>query len=214
MSEDRLRGHRAAMSSFRLSVLRVKPGQKFILRMLSENVRGFFTHYVRGRSYYCPGRDCTCQHSRIMRVWKGYLAAEQYEQRQNLWLPQVLEVTEFLELDFRGRFKRGQVWSIERLTEKKGHTNPVTGKLLEERDERTFPPPHRILDTLLHLYHEASLELIYTNPMPDRTFVTPSEGDAPAHLADPAKQVNAEEVKEALNRLREKTSANGNGQPH
>jgi hypothetical protein len=182
MRADRPNGQPAASQSYRLDVLRIGAGEQVILRMLSPSYKGLFTHYVKRRSQYCEGRECNCQHSRIPRIWKGYLAAEQYQQKGNLWLPRILEVTEYLELDFRGRYKRGQVWQIQRNQEKKGETNPVTGVLQEERDERTFPQPHAILDTLRHLYHDSGLQLICDNPMPGRTYVQASQGDPPRGL--------------------------------
>lgn len=203
MRSDRLNGHVEAAQSYRLCILRIGAGEQVILRMLSESYRGLFTHYVRRRSQYCPGRECTCQHSRIPRVWKGYLAAEEYDQKQNLWFPQVLEVTEYLDLDLKPSYKRGQVWKIQRRAEKKGETNPVTGQLQEERDERTFPQPHVILDTLRHVYHDTGLVLNCENPLPPRTYVVPSKGEAPKSLggSEAPTPEQAAEVKEKLREL-------------
>jgi hypothetical protein len=203
MSNDRLNGLEERLHAYRLSVLRIKAGQKFILRMLSKEVKGFFIHYVGKRSEYCAGKDCSCQHQRIKRQWKGYVAAEQYDQSGNLWLPTVLEVTEYLELDFRDIYQRGQVWEVSRMAEKPRQTNPVTGKLLEVRNPDTFPQPHQIYDSLLHLYHVTTLDMSQKNPLPARTYVHPSIGAAPKGF-EPEEALSAEQVAENLRKMREK----------
>lgn len=207
MTNDRLNGLEERLHAFRLSVLRIKAGQKFILRMLSKHIGGFFIHYVGKRSEYCPGKDCNCQNSRVKRQWKGYVAAEQYDQGANLWLPTVLEVTEYLELDFRDIYQRGQVWEISRMAEKPKQTNPVTGKLLEVRNPDTFPPAHQIYDALLHLYHVTVLDMSQRNPLPARTYVKPSLGDAPQCMVPeilPSPQEAAELLKNLGQKLKER----------
>ena len=200
MQRDRLHGHPATSQSYRLDVLRIGAGESVILRMLSPSYKGLFTHYIKRRSQYCEGKECACGNQRVPRVWKGYLAAEEYVQKQNLWLPRILEITEYLELDFRGRYKRGQVWQVKRLAEKKGETNPVTGVLQEERDEKTFPAPHIIIDGLRHLYHDSGLHLLYDNPLPSRTYVQPSKGDPPKSLCAET-SVSPEESKENIRKV-------------
>jgi hypothetical protein len=214
MQNDRLSGHQEAAHSYRLSIFRVAAGKQYIFRMLSQRLDGLFTHFKNKRSHYCPGKDCNCQYHNVSRVWKGYLAAERYEQGQNLWFPEILEVTEYLELDFRGTYQRGQVWKIERKAEKTGQTNPVTGRLLETRDGSSFPPAHKILDTLRHVYHDSGLCLGQENPLPSRTYVTCSEGEppigfAPTKVEEPLKPGEFKKVIETLKNRFQMPSKNG-----
>lgn len=209
MSNDRIDGHEERLRAYRLRILRVGPGEKMCVRMLSKSIKGMFNHFKDRRSHYCPGRQCNCQHSRLPRLWKGYVASERYDQEHNLWLPHVLEVTEYLELDMRGIYQRGQVWQLSRLKEEGKQKKPVTGLLLEVRDEKTFPPPHQILETLRHLYHALDLELLFDNPLPGRTMVQPSQAEPPEIVKkelppDPADRAEATaKIREFAERLRE-----------
>lgn len=183
MPNDRLDGHVEASSSFRLRVMRVEEGESFHLRTLSKALQGFFTHYLRP-SVYCPGAECTCQHNKKQRLWKGYIAVEQWHLDSKLWIPHILEITEHLELDFRGKYAAGQVWIVKRPQPLNKKKQPVTGVLVEVLKPGTYPPAFEILPTLKHVYHSSDVQLVHKNPLPDRTVVCPSTGAPPKDIAE------------------------------
>lgn len=170
--------------SFALRVFRVSAGETAILRMVSAGYSGLFTHWVRGRSIYCPGDSCSTATHRAGRIWKGYLFAEQWINPSKLWAPVVLEISEHLELDFRHIYARGQIWELSRERDVRGKQVPVIGKVLEERDPSQFPPEIDFLPVLRNMYHEAALICGEKNPLPPRTIVTCSQGDAPEVLRE------------------------------
>lgn len=204
MDRSRLGGHSEKAVSYRLSVFRIEVSKSHIVRMLSNTYNGLFTHYTRGGSEYCPGEHCGCHLRKLDRLWKGYVAAEVYDQAVNKWAPIVLEITENLELDFRGRYDRGQVWELSRAPKVNGKNQPVKGKLLEERDPNTFPPPFDVKPVLLHVFHVTEIALCWPNPMPSRIVVSHSEGAPPAILSasTPAeKPVTAEQMQALRDRI-------------
>lgn len=170
-----------------LRVFRVKEGTTVHARTLSDGYSGLFTHYVRGRSVYCQGEKCEATVHRTDKVWKGYAAVELWNVATKKWTPAVLEITEALELDLRGLWKRGQVWEFYRDTPIQKKKMPIMGKLLEERDPASLPPAFDFRSVLLHLYHVEAVHLGVLNPMPPRVILADSEGDGPAILEEAPK---------------------------
>lgn len=169
---------------YALRVYRVEAGENVYLRMLSDSYGGCFTHYYQKRSLYCPGDVCKCavHNNPQCWTWKGYCAAELYDDKKALWLPVVFEITERLEQDFRHRFKRGQVWNVFRYAIKKSG-EPVMGTLHETLDPRTLQKPFDLQPVLRMLYHwNGVIILDKKNPLPDRVLVAPTKGDAPQAL--------------------------------
>lgn len=189
-----------------LRVFRVDPGRAAIVRLTSVRYWGIMTHFVRGRSVYCSEEACPRVVHGSTRYYRGYGAAEVYQQPLNKWLPVCLELTEHLELDFRDRWQRGQVWEISRAPSVGKKHAPTMGALLEERDPNTFPAALDLVGCLLHLYHVESIQLTAKNPLPGRTMVSLSEGEAPAKLLrpKPAEALSPEEVREQLAKFRER----------
>ena len=124
--------------SFALRVFRVSAGETAILRMVSAGYSGLFTHWVRGRSIYCPGDSCSTATHRAGRIWKGYLFAEQWINPSKLWAPVVLEISEHLELDFRHIYARGQIWELSRKEMFGGNKFPSSGKSSKNGTHRNF----------------------------------------------------------------------------
>lgn len=166
-----------------LRVFRIEEGTTVHARTLSDGYLGLFTHYVKRRSVLCQGEDCEAAIHRAGKIWKGYAAVELWNAPTNRWNPFVLEITESLELDLRGIWKRGQVWEFYRELPVKKKSMPISGKLLEERDPTTVPPAFDFRPVLLHLYHVHQIHLGALNPMPPRVIVKASEGDGPAILS-------------------------------
>jgi len=167
-----------------LRVFRVEEGATVHARTLSDGYSGLFTHYVKGRSVYCQGDKCEAQVHKADKVWKGYAAVELWDSSCKKWNPVVLEISESLELDLRGLWRRGQVWEFYRELPTKKKSMPIMGKLLEERDAAAFPLAFDFKAVLLHLYHVHAIHLGTLNPMPPRVIVTQSDGDGPAILAE------------------------------
>lgn len=165
---------------FPLRVHRIEPGTRVIVRMLSTRYYGLFTHWDRRRSVYCPGEGCQSALHRGPRYWKGYAAAEVWQQESVLWTPVCLEISEHLELDFRDIYERGQVWELWRMPQTGRHRTPVQGAFLEERPPDSFPAAHDLVPCLKHLYHVERIDLDQKNPLPQRTMVRPSQGQAPS----------------------------------
>jgi hypothetical protein len=176
-----------------LRIFRVEEGTTVHARVLSEGYRGIFTHYARGRSVYCQGDKCEATLHKLDRVWKGYAAVELWNVATKKWNPVVLEISEALELDLRGFWKRGQVWEFYRDLPTKKKSMPIMGKLLEERDPLAMPPEFDFKPVLLHLYHVQSIRLDCLNPMPPRVMVTESDGAGPTIL-DPIRDAQTAAV--------------------
>jgi hypothetical protein len=187
-----------------IQVFRIAEGQTVHLRTLSDSYGGCFTHYYHKRSQYCPGENCPSPVHKIDRIWKGYAAVEIYVASRKKWMPWVLEISEHLELDFRDRYARGQVWEIFRDLPQDGKKQPVTGKLQETRDPATFPAAFDVRPVLLHLYHVFSVDLNIKNPMPPRLIVRESDGEAPKALQPgPTGHEAAQEAQKAQEMLSE-----------
>lgn len=166
-----------------LEVLRVKPGDMFFARLLSEKYCGLFTHYYQKRSHVCKGEHCSSIIHKIDRTWKGYAAVEINSGKPNdrKWYPWVLEITEHLELDFRHRFKRGQTWELFCPAAVDRKRPGVEGKLWDVPTSATLPAAFNIVPTIQNLYHCFELDLSAKNPLPDRVYVEVSD-DAPPQL--------------------------------
>lgn len=168
-----------------IQIFRVDPGAAHFLRMLSEDYRGLFTHYKPGKgSVICLG-DKTCETTlhKLDRLWKGYACAEVWGEKTQKWWPTVLEISESLELDFRGLFKRGQMWEIWRDHPIKRKPSKITGKLHEQLDPASLSPAFDLFPILRGLYHVNQVVLDARNPLPDRVMGEARDGPPPAILA-------------------------------
>lgn len=211
-------GSKDPANRFALRILRIERGTSTVVRTLGESYRGCFVHWNGERNEYCPGEsDCPPRlHKPDNTIWKGYVAVEQWRQDLNRWLPTLLEITEGLELDFRGRFDRGQVWELSRAPQqKKKKATAVRGVLLETRDESTFPPAFDFRPHLVSVYHVNPVLLLHDNPMPPRMLLEPSEGAPPVKPGQLREPVRLP-VGKTFAQIREEQEArrlNGNGTP-
>lgn len=183
----------SAVDKFVIRNFRVEPGTVAFVRLLADFYGGLFTHYYRGRSTVCQGKDCQSLVHKVDRTWKGYCPAELYSESKKAWLPICLEITESLELDMRGIFARGQMWELWReLPPKKGAT-PVQGKLHPPQEWRNLPRPFDIIPCLRALFHTDFIDLGTKSPIPARVYQTASEGDTPAILVPKTIEAAAED---------------------
>lgn len=180
---------------FRLEVHRVRPGAKEFFRLVSPWADGLFTHWIRGRSEYCPGQNlCPGAHHSKERVWKGYSFGHLWLPALKKWKPAILEVTEALELDFRGRYAPGQVWELTRKKDDGDKHWPVEGALREEPNGRELRCEDYVA-ILRTMYHAPGLVLDQVNPMPPRVYVDLIE---PEPLASAAAPDLAKELQEKM----------------
>jgi hypothetical protein len=203
-----------------IAVFRVTEGPEIYCRTLSTDYGGLFYHWLKGRSVYCPGHDCPAHIHKNPKTWKGYCPVEIWNSSSKMWRRSVLEISESLELDFRGVFGRGQVWRIERAKQTSKKKTPIVGRLTEELPENLVPEPFDVIPVLLHLYHEYSLDLSARNPLPQRQLATESPGKPPSEKCDRnegLEVLTSAQVREKLRSVLNKTAAmpskNGSVEP-
>lgn len=208
-----------------VQVLSVPVNLPVCVRFLGP-VLGLDTHWRSGRTIPCPGPDeCPVSLHRTALIWKGYGPVEAWESSCRHWRSFVLEVTESLEEDLRGRDLRGEVWQLHRM-QKSGKTDPVAGIFCERLPEHSLSKTFDIVPVLLRLFHVPRLTLGTRNPMPPKVVIEPVEGNPPnlpLELQQAEKPQDAgrkmEDARELWRRLREEqsrrpaakeTSLNGN----
>jgi hypothetical protein len=170
-----------------VDVFRIAAGSSTYVRTLSPavglSVDGLLTHHVRERSEYCAGNQCDPALHRVKSQWKGYFAAEVWQDDARFWRPVAFEVTEALELDFRRRYQRGQLWQVERGKKLKKNAQPaVRAKFIETLEPSDLRPAFNFLPVLCVLYH-ANVTLGVKSPVPDRVVLDVSDSAPPSPIA-------------------------------
>lgn len=166
--------------------LRLGKNTVHTVRTLSESYKGLQIHWIKGASVWCQGKD-VCRHHHEKLIWKGYCCVEDWNQAGNLWVPRVLEITESLDQDFRGVFRRGQIWELR--YGKKRHDSKalgITGVLWEQVEDPHWPEPYDMQPVLDSTYGVIGVRLTQDNPMPPRLMVTASKGSPPIRPVEPA----------------------------
>jgi hypothetical protein len=158
-----------------VGLLKIETNQTYRVRFLAYSPKGLFTHWRTKPpgSIYCEGDSCSLHKQE--RFWKSYQCVELLGANGRLWYPTVLEVTEHLELDFRGLTARGQVWDITRPARRKGKRASLTGVFVETRNVATLRPPFDVVPILRTVFHRDMVEQTVLNPLPSRTLLEPSE---------------------------------------
>lgn len=204
---------RQRVGRYPLDVFRVEEGTAVFVRTLDSTYGGLFTHFHRGRSRLCPGAECGCQYRKLDRVWKGYTSVEVWVELEKHWTPAILEITEALEVCFRGRFDRAQVWELARRAPDKAKASyPVTGRFVEDLKEEHLSAKLPYLPILMRLYHASEgVQCHFPNPMPMPVMVEPSKGKPPSGathvpLGNPERN---ETVKRLLREAEERTRMKG-----
>lgn len=168
-----------APNSVALRLLRLAEDQSVRVLTLSACYGGLLTHYHKKRSCYCSGEDCPAYLHAINPTWKGYFSGLAWDQGAGKWIPWVVEMTEWCELDLRDRYARGQVWEFSRKDKEGKGKKPLTARLVESRDSRELPTAFDYRPVLLHVYHQQKISLETPNPMPARAVVEIPELAAP-----------------------------------
>lgn len=151
---------------------------------------GLLVHRFQGRPVGCPGEgSCPTAHHRSRTLWYGYAPARVWRAQQQDWAACVIEVTEALEELLHGRQLRGELWMLQRDTQRK-KTGPVTGVYLETRADQDTPPPFDLAPALYRLYHTNALALGVPNPVPAKVVLpvarlAPPPGPEAFGLAEP-----------------------------
>ncbi len=134
---------------------------------------GLLTHWTSGRSHACPGvSKCPVTIHRGRTVWKGYSPVRKWNPVQSTWTAAVLEITEALEEQLRGRELIGEMWHLMRSSHTKKSAQ-VTGVFYARRLEEALLKPFDIIAPLQRLYHTTELELGATNQLPAKIMVEP-----------------------------------------
>lgn len=205
-----------------LRVFRQEQGQSHFVRLLSSHYGGCFTHYVKERSQYCDPQACRWGCPKAPQVWKGYAAADVYDDNAKLWMPVCFELTEALELDFRGRWRRGQVWRVTRPVKKKKKQEARFAVFVEQHPECSLPQEFDFIPCLLNTFHIFAIDLAFKNPLPPRVLVEATAGPVPGQAAKVNEQASREAFAEFgrraqllanIGRMPDQTAKNGPQRP-
>ncbi len=196
-------------TSYALRLFRVKPDTSWRLRMLSDFYDGILTHYGPSGSVWCNPDGCLSPRHKLGPIWKGYCTAELYDEANRWWAPVCFEITETCELSFRGVYRRGQIWLVERAAVMDKERPPVQARYLGDTPADELPEDIDYVPVLRSVYHAFGLKLGVKNPLPARVMVQPSIGAAPPDLmpkaiANPGEWRNDEVEKARLLELQRK----------
>jgi len=197
-----------------LRFLRFLPGETWQVRFLADGLLGLLTHWDKRQSRPCLGKECPTGLHQQPSYWKGYAPVLVWQARSKNWLPTVLEVTEHLELDLRGRRLRGEEWKLTRDEQTGKHKTPVMGEHIQTLEK--VPSAFEIKPCLIHLYHSTDLVFGAKNKLPARSMIEATEGPPPLE-AGPADGLPPDEHQRRLdvwNRFRNRRNGNGSGDEH
>ena len=166
-----------------VEVLRIEEGRNVIVRILDRHcgtAHGLMTHYIKkDRSYLCLLDECPASRHAVAPNWKTYIPVLLRDDEHSIWLPRVLEVTEALEVTFRGEVTRGQSWRVWRRTSifdprrKRTKSFPVEGKQVESGQGQNWPEPFDVRPVVARLYRAMETEIVLNvpNPLPAALYV-------------------------------------------
>jgi len=179
-----------------------------IVRLLAPP-RGIITHWVpgkpRGRSVACPGRlHCLTAIHRQRSTWKGYCPAQlRRDGKPAVWVPCVIEITEFMFSLLKGQDVRGQVWRMERVIMKR-NVSRVEGEQIAVSHPELLPPAWSIEPTLAKVYGTSEIELDVDPVIPAclQAAVQPDDFNPLPSRTERSDSMNAEELEAARKRMR------------
>jgi len=161
-----------------VEIFSVQPGTATFYRFL-DNLQGLNTHWNGKRTVPCDGEGtCPASLHRGRTIFKAYAPAELWKPAERHWLPGVLEATEALEEQLRGRQLRGEVWMLKRGGEGR-KDDPVFGVYSETYNGENLRPAFDIVPVLLRFYHVPRLVLGVENALPAKLLLDPAQGDQP-----------------------------------
>jgi hypothetical protein len=189
------------------SVVRIEgvPRGEGIAVVFAGPIVGLFTHWASGRSHGCPGAlKCPPTLHRGRTVWKGYAAIRRWTAVQSVWTAAVLEITEALEEQLRGRELMGEMWHLTRASAVKKSAQ-VSGIYYARRDEPELRSTFDIVPAIQRLYHSLELEFGATNQLPAKTLVEHVICAGPTTAAEVAPRQPSAPTAEQRERLRKLT---------
>ena len=174
-----------------LRLLRFKHGEwadVWITHHLTDGrVMGCFTRYLGNGSVFVPSHASGEVKEGKPVIWKGYLSAVQYHRDIKKWVPVVLEVTERLEQDLRGRVARGQLWKISRGPKDGNKRIPLRGVMGQQQRPEMTPVAIDVYPKLRNdIFRNQEVTLDQENPLPDLVVVVPLELPPPGEQTEPA----------------------------
>lgn len=165
--------------------------------------QGLITHWHSGRSWPCAGHDdCPSTIHRARSVWKGYAPVLVWDGPAQLWRPRVLELTEVLEEQLRGRNLAGEVWMLYR-AEGGRKSARIEAVYLQRWARADVPQPFDVTPALQRFYHVQQLLLGVPNPLPAKLLLEPCVGPAPKLPEIPASAAESPPTAEQMAKLRE-----------
>jgi hypothetical protein len=164
-------------------------------------------HWQKGPSMGCPGvSKCPSAVHRGRTIWKGYAAVRIWWANVNKWIPAVLELTECLEEQLRGRSLLGEMWHLTRMANKK-KMSQVHGVYYATREERELKQTFDVIPVVQRLYHSTEIEFGVPNPMPKKITVAEVNCEGPRiaeeeipHLAGVPTQAQREALRKLTGR--------------
>jgi len=206
MSENPSAGRSPNPAMIPLRVERVDPGASKDVWITGITMHGIMTRFQNGRSVYVHPED----HETVVVgkpiVWKGFLSACVYDRNLKQWVPVCLEISERLELDLRGRWKRGQIWRLSRAKLEGKKKPPTRGALIETREDRDTPHPLDLRHKIEDIFRVKGMHLTTDNPLPDHVIVVPVNAPPAGQQAipaDPASRIDPALVAEQRKKLAE-----------
>lgn len=188
-------------------VLSIDGTEPVVVRFLG-GYQGALLHWPGRRYYVCQGeKNCPLDMHKKRTVWKGWAAAEQWEEASRMWWPACLEITENLEPELRGRQLRGEVWVLTKSQDKRDGS-PVEGRLLETVSPKKLRQAFDVKPILCRIYGVRDFPWGIANPVPPKLVLDGVADEPPALLAEAAAEsprpMSAEERAEFRKKLREK----------
>lgn len=188
-----------------------------IVVVFAGPIVGLLTHWASGRSQACPGAGkCPPNFHRSRTVWKGYAPVRRWQPVQAAWCAAVLEVTEALEEQLRGRELCGEMWHLMRsLNGKK--SGAVGGIFYSRRTEAALLKNFDVVAPIQRLYHTLDLEFGAVNALPAKILEVPVTCDGPltepaAAPREPAKPTTSQ--RETLRKMAGRMGSPPNGNGH
>lgn len=185
------RGGAQPSKPIRPQLLEVDPGSSFFIRFLGPY--RYVGRHVKGKGdkrddwFLCWGTELCKTEIHRLRFHAFYYAPVQvWQNREKVWRPFAIKLTENLEWKLRGQELRGQVWSVSKEDKKLRGREPLEGEFLESVDAGSLPDPFNMDAFLCHLFRVDELPPDGRSLLPDRPMSFDQPGSPPSRCLDEA----------------------------
>lgn len=189
-------------------VVSVQRGEGCVIVFVGS-LDGCLSHWAQGRSWLCPGPElCPRALHAGKTLFKAFASVRIWAQSSGSWRPAVLEVTEHLEEQLRGRALPGEEWMLTRAG--RGHkSDPVSGCLLGRREEPDLLVRFDHRPAVYRMYHTDQVRWGLCNPLQPRMHLPAIEAAGPTlpMVLEPAEAAGPSA--EQLARIRELARGGG-----